>query len=109
MGAYRRAEQGYCKIFPRSYHQSNVNVKPTTEQNPKNIILHCGTSYINDDVELQNITKEITEVAKSIKRDCSSNVTVSGIDPRYGKWDLPIVVSEFTAEIRIFVLLAMRI
>ena len=29
--------------------QIEWHVKPTTEQNPKNIILHCGTNDINDD------------------------------------------------------------
>ena len=59
--------------------------KPTTEQNPKNIILHCGTSYINNDSEPQNIAEEIVKLAKSVAKDCNSNVTVSGIAPRYGK------------------------
>ena len=61
------------------------HVKPTTEQNPKNIILHCGTNDINDDSDPQNIAEEIVELAKSISKDCNSNVTVSGIVPRYGK------------------------
>ena len=29
--------------------QKKWHVKPTTEQNPKNIILHCGTNDVNDD------------------------------------------------------------
>ena len=32
-----------------STSQIEWHVKPTTEQNPKNIILHCGTNDINDD------------------------------------------------------------
>ena len=61
------------------------HVKPTTEQNPKNIILHCGANDINDDSDLQNVAEEIVELAKSISKDCNSSVTVSGIVPRYGK------------------------
>ena len=63
----------------------NWLVKPITEQNPKNIILHCGTNDINDDSDPQNIAEEIVELAKSISKDCSSNVTVSSIVPKYGK------------------------
>ena len=65
--------------------QTKWHVKSTTEQNPKNIILHCSTSDINDDSDPQNIAEEIAELAKSISKDCDSNVTVSGIVPRYGK------------------------
>ena len=61
------------------------HIKPSTEQNPKKIILHCGTNDINDDSDPQNIAEEITELAKSITEDCNNNVTVSGIVPRYGK------------------------
>ena len=43
-------------------------MKPTTERNPKNIILYYGTNDINDDVELLNIDEEIVELAKSIKK-----------------------------------------
>ena len=65
--------------------QMKWHVKPTAEQNPKNIILHCGTNDISDDSDPQNIAEEIVELAKSILKDCNSNVTVSGIVPRYGK------------------------
>ena len=34
------------------------------EQNPKNIILHCGANDINDDSDLQYIAKETIELAK---------------------------------------------
>ena len=61
------------------------HVKPITEQNPKNIILHCGTNDRNDDPDPQNIAEEIVELAKSVSKDCNSNVAVSGIVPRYGK------------------------
>ena len=44
--------------------------------------LYCGTNDINDDVEPLNITERIVKLPKSIKKDCSSNVTVSGIVPR---------------------------
>ena len=67
------------------------------EQNPKNIILHCSTNDTNDDSDPQNIAKEILELAKSITKDLSSNVTVS---------DGEICQS---AEIWTYVLLAMRI
>ena len=61
------------------------NVKLTTEQNPKNIILHRGTNDINYDSDAQNIAEEIAKLAKSITKDCKSNVTVSVIVPTYGK------------------------
>ena len=38
------------------------------EQNPKNIILHCGTNDTNDDSDPQNIAEEILELAKSITK-----------------------------------------
>ena len=53
--------------------------------NPKYIILHCGTNHINNDTDPQNIAGEIVELARSISKDCNSNVTVSGFVPRYGK------------------------
>ena len=53
--------------------------------NPKNIILLCGTNHINNDSDPQNIAGEIVELARSISKDCNSNVTVSGFVPRYGK------------------------
>ena len=63
----------------------------TTEQNLKNIILHCGTNYKNDKSELEIIVEEITGLAKSITKESKNNVTVSGIFRRYGKlnekWD----------------------
>ena len=46
--------------------QMKWHIKPTTEQNPKNIILHCGTNDTNDDPDPQNIAEEIVELAKSI-------------------------------------------
>ena len=61
------------------------HVKPTTEQNPKNIILHCGINDINDDSDPQNVAEEIVELAKSISKHCNSNVTVSDIVPSCGK------------------------
>ena len=87
--------------------QMKWHVKSTTEQNPKNIILHCGTNDINNDSDLQNIAEEIVKLAKSISIDCTSNVTVSGIVPRYG--NLSIVFYKFTAEIWTCVLLGMKI
>ena len=78
------------KVVVKSFHEAATSqmrghVKPTTEQNIKNIFLHCGTNDINGDVELLNIAKKIIEPAKAIKKDCSSNVTVSGIVPIFGK------------------------
>ena len=68
-----------------TFSQIKRHVKPATEQNPKNIILHCRTNDINNDLDPQNIAEEIVELAKSKAKDCNSNVTVSGIVPRYGK------------------------
>ena len=77
--------------------QMKWHVKPITEENPKNIILHCGTNDINDDLNLKNIAEEIAKQAKSISKDCNSNVTVSGIIPRYGKLnEKEICQSSFT-------------
>ena len=97
-------------------NQMKCSVKPTTEQNPKNIILHCVTNDINDDSDPQNIVKEIVELAKSITKDCNSNVTVSGILPRYGQLNEKVrsvnrlyCRIELTAEIWTYVLLAMKI
>ena len=52
--------------------QMKWHVKPTTKQNPKNI-LYCGTNDINDDSDPQNV--EIVELAKSIS-DRNSNFTI---------------------------------
>ena len=60
------------------------HVKPTTEHNRKNI-LHCGTNDINDDSFPHNVAEKMVKLVKSISKDCNSNVTVSGIFPRYGK------------------------
>ena len=78
------------KVVVKSFRGSTTSqmkrhVKPTNEENPKNIILHCGTNDINDESDPQNIAEEIVELAKSISKDCNSNVTVTGIAPRYGK------------------------
>ena len=61
------------KVVVKSFHgvtisQMKWHVKPTTEQNPKDIILHCGTNDTNDDSEPQNIAEDIAKVAKSIKK-----------------------------------------
>ena len=62
------------------FHESNeVACKTNCGTNQKNIILHGGTNDINDDSDPQNIAKEIVELAKSITKDCNSNVTVFGI------------------------------
>ena len=78
------------KVVVKYFHGATISqmkwhVKPTTEQNAKDIILHCGTNDTNDDSEPQNIAKDIAKVAKSIKKNCNSNVTVSCIVPRYGE------------------------
>ena len=78
------------KVVVKSFHgattsQMKLHVKPTTDQNPKNTILHCGTNDVNDDSDPQNIAEEIVELVKSISIDCNSKVTVSGIVPRYGQ------------------------
>ena len=78
------------KVFVKSFRgattsQMKWHVNPTTEQNPKSIILHCSTNDINDDSDPQNIAEETVKLAKSISKDCNSNVTASGIVPRYGK------------------------
>ena len=39
--------------------QKKWHVKPTTEQNPKNIILHCGTNDVNDDSGPQKQLKKL--------------------------------------------------
>ena len=55
------------KSFPRAtISQMKWHVKPTMEQSPKSIILHCGTNDINDYSDPQNIAEEIVELAKSI-------------------------------------------
>ena len=93
--------------------QKKCHVKPTTEENPKNIILHCGTNDVNDDSDPQNVAEEIVELAKSTSKDCNSNVIVYGIIPRYGKLNkkvrLSIVFYEFATEIWTCVLLGMKI
>ena len=40
------------------------HLKPSTEQNLENIILHCGNNDRNDDSDPQNVAKEIAELAK---------------------------------------------
>ena len=48
------------KVAEKSFWRATLSqmkwhVKHTTEQNPKNIILHCVTNNINNDSEPQNI------------------------------------------------------
>ena len=59
------------KVVAKSFRgattsQIKWHVKPTTEQNPKIIILYCGTNDINDESNPQNAAEEIVELAKSI-------------------------------------------
>ena len=61
--------------------QMKWHLKPTTEQNPKNIILRCCANDINDDSETQMIAEKIIKLAKSITKSCNSNVTASRIFP----------------------------
>ena len=61
------------------------HVKPTTEQSPKNVILHCPTNYINDDSVPKNIAQQLAKLAKTVTKNCINNVTVSSIVPGYGK------------------------
>ena len=48
--------------------QMKWHLKPTTEQNLKNIILRCCTKDINDDSESQMIAEKIIKLAKSIAK-----------------------------------------
>ena len=78
------------KVIVKSFRgattsQMKLHVKPTKEQNPNNIILRCGTNDVSNGSNPQNIAKKIVELAKSNSKDCNSNITVSGIVPRYGK------------------------
>ena len=78
------------KVFVKPFRgattsQTKWHVKPTTEQNPKIIILHCGADDINDEPEPQNVAAEIIELSKLIIKDCKRNTAVSGIVSRYGK------------------------
>ena len=59
--------------------------KTNYETKSKKYYLHCGTNDINDDSNLQDKAEKTVELAKSVSKDCNSNVTVSGIVPRYGK------------------------
>ena len=50
------------KVVIKSFHgattsQMKWHVKPTADQNPKTIILHCGTNDVNDDSDPQNMKK----------------------------------------------------
>ena len=63
------------KVVLKSFHgattsQMKWHVKSTTEQNPKNIILHCSTNDVNDDSDPQNVVEKIVKLAKSISKDC---------------------------------------
>ena len=67
------------KVIVKSFHgatssQMKWHVKPTTEQNPKNIILYCGTNDVNDDSDPKNVVEEIFKQAKSISKDCKVTV-----------------------------------
>ena len=79
---------GLIKIIHSQEHPSAVGLKTLKKHynlwfGP--IILHSGTNDINDNSDPQNIAEEIAELDKSISKNCNSNVTVSGIVPRYGK------------------------
>ena len=48
-------------------------------------MLNTNECLLGDDSDPQNVAEEIVKLAKSISKDCNSNVIVSGIVPRYGK------------------------
>lgn len=48
--------------------QMKWHLKPTTEQNLKNIILRCCTKDINDDSESEMIAGKIIKLTKSITK-----------------------------------------
>ena len=56
---------GYCNqtgyVYVELSNSMKWHVNPNVEQNPKNIILHCGTNDINDDSDPQNRAEEIVE------------------------------------------------
>ena len=56
---------GYCNqtryVYVELSNTMKWHVNPNAEQNPKNIILHCGTNDINDDSDPQNRAEEIVE------------------------------------------------
>ena len=54
------------KVVVKSFRGATKtkHLKPSTEQNPENIILHCGNNDRNDDSDPQNVAKEIAELAK---------------------------------------------
>ena len=56
--------------------------KPTIEEKPENVILHCGTNDLNKEAEPHEIANEILNLATSIAREAGSNIMISGIVPR---------------------------
>ena len=53
--------------------QMKRHVNPTTELNPKNIILHCSTNDMNDESDPQNIAKNLS----NWPNQCQKIVTVT--------------------------------
>ena len=59
--------------------------KPTSEQKPQNVILHCGARNIQEGVKPINIANDIIAMAKLIKKESGSDITISAIVPRRSK------------------------
>ena len=59
-----------------------LHAKPTTEKNPENIIIHCGTNDISKDADPEKIAADIINLSKSVSEESGSNVIISGLVPR---------------------------
>ena len=53
-------------------------------QNPENIIIHCGTNDISIDAYPEKITADIINLSKSVSQESESSVIISGFVPCKG-------------------------
>ena len=63
-------------------YQMKWYIKPTIEQNPQNIILHCGTNDIDEKSKAADIANGILHLGNTIINESDSNLIISGIIPR---------------------------
>ena len=64
----------------------NSHAIPTMKQNPKQIILHCGTNDIRSSQSPEEIATEILELASAMKTR-KNTVYVSSLVQRGGQWN----------------------
>ena len=67
----------------------NSHACPTIKQNPKRIILHCGTNDLRSQASAENIAEEIIKLATAMKNE-ENDVFLSGLTARGDRWNVKV-------------------